>query len=264
MGCVGLVSALCKVFPAHLAQPLCLTPRASAFLVTLEFMPMLRAVPRLLHAASAPASKDHLRCNTSCRETPGLFLGTAHSHPIGFPACNSQKRCELYLYGIPCLHLSGTSVSHLTVKAKRGRYWYQYHRVCSLLAFFGSPVGYEAGDAAKCSSGMGKADVWKCNFWGRNVQMTMRASSDVKDQKAPMWHTGDEGRQSPWHGAGCQGCELGSALGNCQLRCFGRARGQIKTNTCSYKVYGLLPLDSSVLKAGQKDCQAIQRLFRDT
>lgn len=78
---------------------------------------------------------------------------------MSFPACNSRKSCELYLADIPCLHFSGTFESHLTVKAKAGGCRYQCHRVCSLDSFFGSLVGCGAGAAAKCSSGMGKAEV---------------------------------------------------------------------------------------------------------
>ena len=57
-----------------------------------------------------------------------------------------------------------------------------------------------------------------------------------------------------------------STVGNWQLRVSGGVRGgQYDRPGCrSNEVHSLLPLCSLMLKAGDQDCQDIQRLFRGT
>lgn len=184
MGYVALMSALWRMFPAHLAQP-AFVRDSKSLCISCDLWIRVHAQSSPQGAACCLSSSLEGHPEVQCQLKKNTkFLGTAHNHPISFPACNSQKRCELCLDDILCLHLSGTSEFHLTVKAKRGRCRYRCHRVCSLLAFFGSPVGC---GAAKRSSGRGR-QMSECteDCWGRSVQVTLRATRDAKDRKAQM------------------------------------------------------------------------------
>lgn len=96
-------------------------------------------------------------------------MGTAHNHPISFPACNSQKSCELCLDDIPCLHLSGIFESRLTVKRKRGISVTGFALFMPILDHLWAVELVLQPDAHQ---GWGRQKSERAeDFWGRSVQV---------------------------------------------------------------------------------------------